>query len=459
MGKPMSLRLDWEIESEQQPVRQSSGEDPESRRQRRRRRLMILLLPLVLALLVAAVAAFVVFRLRQVDAEVEQVLRDTVDAEIATLRIGDEQAFLNFQRSATGEWQITQQEVFSSYQAQKIGGDLQLTGQVVAVEIDGNRARAQVQEIVDDAPFVRTWFYWRYEDGWRHVPPDYTFWGEVDTLEANNLTIRYGEVDAALATAMQTTLSGWMQTACASLGCGEIPALQIEILPDPGLKTDWAGDWTLRVRSPYTALARMDAPFDFSMQFEVANLLAERLVSTVSGGMEPAYPTDAFYLRSSIVSWLVGRLISINTNTFLLDSLARNYGDAAVGSLLKAMPPNSSVSLFNNVTGTTTLAQANLDWRDFLTWRLALEDELIRRGDEGNYLALYDTRDETARNLAYQRYNAGSTGESLVVVSVTPETASDGTVQLRALAEVGSPATRQEEVLFRLVNEGWLRAN
>ena len=455
----MGLRLDWEIESEQQPVRQSSGEDPESRRQRRRRRLIILFLPFLLLFIVVAVAAFVVLRLKQVDAEVEQVLRDTVDAEIATLRLGDEQAFLNFQRSATGDWLVTQQQVFSNYQSLKVGGDLQLTGQVVAVEVDGNRARAQVQEIVDDAPYVRTWFYWRYEDGWRHVPPDYTFWGEVDTLEADHLTIRYSEVDAPLANAMQIVLTNWMQNACASLGCGEIPALQVEILPDPGLKTDWSDDWTLRIRSPYTALARMDTPFDFSMQFELANLLAERLVSVVSGGVEPEYPTDAFYLRSSIVSWLVGRLVSINTNTFLISSLAQNYGDAAVGSLLKAMPPNASVSVFNSVTGTSTLAEANLDWRDFLTWRLALEDELIRRGDEGNYLALYDTRDEAARNLAYQRYNAGPSGESRVVTTVTPETAPDGIVQLRALVEVGNPTTGQEDILFRLLNGGWLRAN
>lgn len=457
----MGLRLDWEIESEQQFVRQASGEDPESRRKRRRRRFIILMLPFVLLLIVGAVAGLVMLRLRQVEAEVEQVVRDTVDAEIATLRIGDEQAFLNFQRSAAGDWLTQQQEVFTNYQALKIGGDIQLTGQVVSVDVDGSRARAQVQEIIDGAPYVRTWFYWRYEDGWRHVPPDYTFWGEISTLEGDHLTIRYGEVDAALAQAMHAALSGWLQTACNSLGCGELPALRVDILPDPGLKTDWAAEdaGLLRVRSPYTGLARMDAPFDFSMQFEIANLLAERLVSTVSGGAQPEYPTDAFYLRSSIVSWLVGRLVSINTNTFLMTSLAQNYGEDAIGRLLRAMPPNSSVSIFNSVTGTASLAQANLDWRDFLTWRLSLEDELIRRGDDGSYLALYDTRDETARNLAYQRYNAGASGESRVVTAATLETAADGVHQLRALVEVGNPVTRREEVLFRLVNEGWLRAN
>ena len=49
------------------------------------------------------------------------------------------------------------------------------------------------------------------------------------------------------------------------------------------------------------------------------------------------------------------------------------------------MQPDSGASLINLVAGTDTLAQANLDWRDFLTWRLALEDELIARREEGRF--------------------------------------------------------------------------
>ena len=90
----MSLRLDWEIESEQQPVRQASGEDPESRRRRRRRRLIILLLPLLLLVMVGVVVGLIALRLRQIDAQVAHVLQDTVDAEVATLRIGDEHAWI-----------------------------------------------------------------------------------------------------------------------------------------------------------------------------------------------------------------------------------------------------------------------------------------------------------------------------------------------------------------------------
>ncbi|MBZ0300887.1 MAG: hypothetical protein K8J31_14150 [Anaerolineae bacterium] len=456
----MGLRLDWEIESEQQVVRQATGEDPETRRQRRRRRFLILLIPLILLAIIGVVVGAVALRLREVDAEVEKVLVDTVDAEIATLRIGDEQAFMNFQRSASDAWQETQSQAFDAYQTLKLDSSIQLTGQIIDTVVDGSRARVQVQEIIDGTPYIRTWFYWRYEDGWRHVPPDYTFWGEGQRRESGTVTVYYQAVDDSLARITAETVANWLQTGCDSLGCETVPTLRVQIVADPGFKTDWSPDdpWLLRMRSPYTQLARMDAPFDFSLQFEVANLVAERLVSVASNDLQPVYPADVFYLRSSIVSWLVGRFVSINTNAFLIGSLAQHYGEAAVGLLLQALEPESDASVLNGVTGAATLAEANLDWRDFLTWRLALEDELIQRGDEGSFLALYDTRDETVRALAYDRYNRGTLAGSRVVVSVTPETTPAGFRQLRAQAQIGS-TEQSDAVVFRLMNEHWLRAN
>lgn len=454
----MGIRLDWEIESEQQHVRQKVGEDPASRRRRHRRRLLILTIPVVLLLIVAVVAAAVVFRLRQVDEQIENVLRDTVDAEIATLRLGDEQSFLGFQRSATDAWLTTQQQTFDNYQARKVGGDIQLTGQILDVAIDHNRARVQVQEVLDGAPYVRTWFYWNYDDGWRHVPPDYTFWGDAATLKKDALMIRYQHVDEPLAQSLQETVTGWLQGGCAVLLCGPVPQVKIDIVAQPGLKTQWSADdpWLMQIPSPYTDLARADMPFDFALRFDVGTLLAERLVSVASGDLQPAYPADAYYLRSAIVSWLVGRFVGIDTNAFLIDSLARNYGDEAVGRLLQTMPPDASASVINLVTGTASLQAANLDWRDFLTWRLALEDELIARGDESSFLALYDTREGDVRAAAYNRFNAGEQAGQRTVTTITPETGPDGAFQLRATVET---ATGQTEALFRLVNGDWLRAN
>jgi hypothetical protein len=452
----MSVKLEWEIESEQRFVREESGEDPESRRRRRRRRLWVLLIPLVLLAIVVVFAVFVLWRLRQADARIERNLQDTVDAEIATLRLGDQRAFLDFQRSATDDWMQAQRNSFDTYQTQKIAGSVQLTGRILDVTVDGTRARVQVEEIVDSAPYVRTWFYWRYDDGWHHVPPDYTFWGESALLEADRFSILYQAVDAPLARAMQTQVASWLATGCASLDCAGLAPIRIEVQPAPGLKTAWNSEdaWRLQVRSPYTNLARADAPFDFALQFEVANLLAERLVAVAAGEMQPVYPADAFYLYSSLSSWLVGRFVSINTNAFLLESLATNYGAQAPGQLLQSLTPEASVDVLTAITG--PLAQANLDWRDFLTWRLALEDELMNRQDEANFLGLYHTGDEQVRALAYERYNAGPSGARWVVTSVQSDTLPDGGVQVRALAEMGE---QRLEALFQLVNGRWRRVN
>jgi hypothetical protein len=454
----MSVRLDWEFESEQQHIRQTSGEDPETRRKRRRQRLLILMLPLFLLGLVGLVVGAVALRLREVDRQVEQALRGTIDAEVAALRLGDEQTFLAFQRSATEAWGILQQEAFAQYQTLKQAGSIQLSGEILNVLVDGSRARAQVQEIIDGAPYVRTWFYWRYEDGWRHVPPDYTFWGEAATLEAPGLQVHFQAVDAPVARPLRDALAEWLRETCAVLVCGDLPLLRVDVVPEPGLKTGWSVDdpWRLLVRSPYTQFARADMPFDFTLQFELANLMAERLVAVATNDMQPVYPADAYYLRSSAVSWLVGRFARINTNTFLISSLAAAGGDTAVGRLLRTLPPEGSIRVLNDVLGTNSLADTPLDWRDFLTWRLALENELISRGDEAGYLSLYDTRDEAVRSLAYARYAAGPQAENPLVLQVTPQQDDSGAPLLATLVERGG---QQETVLFRLVDERWLRAN
>jgi hypothetical protein len=99
-----------------------------------------------------------------------------------------------------------------------------------------------------------------------------------------------------------------------------------------------------------------------------------------------------------------------------------------------------------------------LDWRDFLTWRLVTESDLIQRRDEAGFLSLYDTRDETARTLAYQRFNAPMVGGQPTVVSVQQETGLDGLPLLRAAIETTDPlGTTRSEALFRLVDQTWKR--
>ncbi|MBZ0296492.1 MAG: hypothetical protein K8L99_28280 [Anaerolineae bacterium] len=452
----MGIKLDWEIEAEE-PNAFEAGEDAVSRRRRRRARLYVLLVILGALALFAIIALVVVLRLRAVDEEVENLLIDTVDAEVATLRIGDETSFQTFQRSASPDWALVQQLVFDEYQKLKVERSVQLTGQVLDTAIDGMRARVKVEEIIDGVPYVELWFYWRYEDGWYHVPPDYTFWGQTDTLSSEHVQVQYQAVDLPVAQAVQSSAESWLQAACGIIGCDGLPVVKLEILPDQALTTGWSGEdpWLMRIPSPYLARARQDKPFDTALQLQVSNLIADRLVMQALAGVEPQYPADAYYLRAGVVSWLVQRFTGVNTNSFLISSLAQNDGEQAVGDLLKLLQPDSNVSIFTAVTGAATLEQANLDWRDFLTWRLVLEQELIARGDEAGFIALYDP---AIQGIAIDRYRTGTSNVQPVVVSVRPETGDDGVFQLRAVVEMGDQA-QQEAVIFRLIDGTWRRAN
>lgn len=457
----MGVRLDWEIESEQEQMNSNAGEDPLTKRQRRAAQFRLLLGILMILGIFAGIAGVIVWRLRTVDAEIEQLLRNTVDAEVAALRIGDEAAFLQAQRSASADWELAQRAVFDNYQTLKVNNQVQLTGRVLNAVVDKTRGRVQVEEIIDGIPYVTTWFYWRYSDGWRHVPPDYTFWGSVKTSENENVFIRFREVDAPLAEAMSQQIATWMQTVCAALNCGDLPDLSLEIIPDPELRTSWSANnpWQMQIPSPYTTRGRLDMPFSPELQIEVANLLAQRFVERTSSTFAPVNTADVAFLRQAIVSWLVGKFVQMNTNSYLVNSLAENYGNDSVGRLLQTMQPNSDIGILSQITG-KPLDQSGLDWRDFFTWRLMLEDQLIAARDENNFLTLYDTNDEAARNLAYGRFNASAPSEQKVVVSVLTDSISSGVPQLRALVVIGSePATRQEETIFRLVNGVWKRVN
>lgn len=456
----MSIKLDWEIEAEER-ARHTAGEDPEMRRRRRRLQRQLLIMILFLLAIVGGIVGVVWLRLREVDQQIEQVLRDTVDAEIAALRIGDRAAFLNVQHQDNQEWLQQQEITFDTYQSLKLNSDVSLTGRIVETKIDGPRGRVQIEEIINGTPFTQLWFYWRFEDGWRHVPTDYTFWDEVDTIQGERVDVRYRGVDEQVARSMSRAVGGWLETGCATLGCDELPELMIEIVSGRGVELGWseANPWTLQVPSPFLGRARLDQPFDAELRLQVANQLADRLVAQVSSNMQPNPVTDAAYLRGAVVSWLVSRFVELQPEAHLIDSLAQNYGDQAIARLVQILQPEASISILNQVTATASLEQAQLDWRDFLTWRLNLEKEMFLIGDEANYLRLYELRDPGFTDIVFNRYNSGFYPEDAQqVVSVLAETV-DGVPQLRAGVITGDNVDAVDEVTFRLVDGVWLRAS
>ncbi|NDJ62765.1 MAG: hypothetical protein GYB67_16705 [Chloroflexi bacterium] len=468
----MGIRLDWEIEAEQEQIR-NIGEDPEGARRRRRARTQLFLLLVLLFMLIGGVIGAVALRLRQIDWQIEQDLRDTVVAEVTALRLGSESEFLTINLRQRPEWDAwTQQQVavFDRYQALKVEQDVNLTGQVLDAVVDGQRGRVRVEEIIGGVPYAQIWFYWRFDaipeddfdGGWYHVPPDYTFWGAAQEDTFERLTVAYSDVDLPLAAEIGPQVTAWLGTGCAVLNCAGLPTVTLAILPEP-IEMGWSptDPWRLELPSPYIDRARLDMPFEPRQQIELANLLAERLVTHISNDLQPQYPADAYYLRSAVVSWLAGEFTQLETNAHLIRSLAENYQPTSVGALLRALTPTSDVSAINQVLGVESLEAADrLDWRDYLTWRLQLEGQLGERGDEGGFLALYDTSDPFVRDLADSRYNAGSSAELRVVVAVVAERNSNAVPQLRTRTRVGQgDAAREEEIVFRLVDGVWKRAS
>lgn len=467
----MGIRLDWEIEAEQ--TTHSAEEDPRAQRTRRRARLQLIAGVLVLLGLIAGAVLVIRERLRVVEQAEEQVLIDTVSAEIAELRIGNRNAYIEFFRSEDTAWLEDQQAIFDIYQNLKREDQVQLTGQIGDVVVDGQRGRVQVQEIVDGVPYERVQFYWNYPDdgsdtdndpdGWRRVPPDYRFfWGEQMVIEGTHTQIAYREIDEPVAESVRATLDGWLASACTALLCETVPTLRVDISPEPGAPIRWSPEreWLLRFPSPYVEGARLDMPFDPDRRFEVASLLAERLIDTQLGERMPRYPWDAYYLRQGVASWLVGRFAQINTNTFLIDSLVANYGEAAVGELLNVLQPESNVDVLTAVTG-ATLDVSNLDWRDFFTWRLALENELISVQDYDNFSWLYKFEDAAVLELANSRFTSGLVGGVPVVIAVqSVEPSPEGNARLLAITQQsGENGPVEGQVIFELVSNVWKRVN
>lgn len=453
------IRLDWDIETKQ--IQKSDSEDPKLKWARRRNLMWLLLL---IGIIVGAAAGGIFFvqnRLREVEDQLDQLLQDTVRAEIAALRIGDVETFMNLQRSATDEWINAQQNTYLYYETLKVDAEVMLTGNVLDTEIEGQRGRVIVEEIIDGIPLAHVWFYWRYADGWRHVPPDYTFWGEQLMLESERLRVRYRSVDTKTAEQVNEKVSAWLEHGCRFLQCGDLPQMTIDIITDAPASALWINEaaWQLVMQSPYVGGARSDLPFNVQLQIDVATILADRLVNAQTNYMVMTYPNDAFRLREAVVSYLVEQFVQVETGSYLMESLVSQYGDDKIGQLVANLTPTADMSIVQQVIP-APIGQANLDWRDFITWRLKTEDELIAQRSEAAWLNMYDAADQTVMATAYNRYNANIPSAEQVAIEQQMQTSATGQLQLRLIVRVGSGNTfRDEVVLFNLINNVWKRAS
>ena len=451
------IRFEWNIES-QQTDRYDGKDSPQNDRRRNALRLLILILLLLTALGLIAVA--VRQRLLDVQNYYAQLLQDTVKAEVAALRIGDLNAWLDMQSAGNEEWRSSQIARFQDYQTLKSAGAIDLTGSIVAVTIDDVRARVLVQENVRGTPYLRLWFYRRDQPGWRRIAPIFSFWGEEKQYSGAGVHVSYRAVDETFAQQLGEVVSGWRLRACKLIDCRALPILQVDVLPNASEQVTWLDENSLHlgVRSPYIDIARADLPFDGAYRIQLSRLLAKRLLEEISD-FGASYPHDAFFLQESGLKWMSDWLVGVAADGSLMHSLAQTYGEQSVAQLLSILNASADMSILNEILP-VAIESAELDWRDFIAWRLNSEADLIRTRAENDWLRLYDTSDADVRAAAYKRFNENSPPLLQRVTDQVIWTTEDGTIQLRLTAEFesGSGST-VDFVLFNLVNDEWKRAS
>lgn len=453
------IRLEWNVES--QRIDKSDSEDPGAKRARRRRALrLIMLIGFVLALLTLGVFA-VRQRLLDVQGQLEQLLRETVRAETAALRIGDVNTFLSLQDSASAAWRQQQESTFREYSDIKARHDLNLTGAILDLAIDGQRGRAVVEEFINGIRYAQVWFYRDSGNGWRHISPDFSFWGEERTLETAEVSISFFELDERFAQTVGEVVSGWLRRGCEILRCDAWPRLSIAVARDAAQPVSWTidGSATLQILSPSRGRISVDSPFDQHLQGLVAETLADHLIDLATDELQVVYPHDAVYLRQSVAAYLIKEFLDVGGGQSLVDSLALSYGEDKVAELVEHLAPAASMAVLQQIVG-GSLAEANLDWRDFVKWRLNTEADLIARGAESDLLSLYDTRNENVWQAAFQRYQTEVGARAYEVLEQVIWRAPDGSPQLRVTVSADTGAGIEEQtVLFNLVDNVWKRAN
>ncbi len=453
----MGIKLDWQIEADRAYDR--AGEDPTARSQRRRQRLRLLFITAGLMLAFCAVAAVIALRLNTVDDQLRRDLINAVQGEEATIRVGDFAQFMAFQRSAGDFWITQQSQRFKTYQDLKTKSGFSLTGNVLSTEIDGSRGRAVVEEVIGGVRYESAWFYWRYPDGWRHVPSDWTFWGDPKTILGKNATISYNELDASLAQALADRVEKWWPMGCTMIMCGSAPSLTVQIIPYESDRLKWDPDKanTLLIPSPMAAqdYARADGQISQNLEDAVADELADHLLTITTNNLILDQNSDAGWLRQITREWMAAAFVGRPNPAqhSFIQSLNDHYGPQGVSAVIHALTPKADISIVG-VALKQPIESLTLDWTAFFQRRLSVEKTLVSspsRTDMASFQALWDAANPAALDLMRQRMAQPSQDApqvQSVAISPGPDNVPRATVKATAN---GQPVV----IVFRLVNGAW----
>src|SRR5260221_1713507 len=185
-------------------------------------------------------------------------------------------------------------------------------GIVSDIAIDGSRARVVLEEAIDGITYHTVWFYWRYPDGWRHVPSDLTFWGDNQTINSKVSTISYQDVDTPLAQALAERVDKWWQDGCGYVGCQTMPTLAVVIAPLENEQPRWDStkENTLIIPSPLASGDRAPAQeLSDSLEDVIAKAIADRVFGLATKNVKLKATTDAGWLQQTTIEWLAATFV------------------------------------------------------------------------------------------------------------------------------------------------------
>jgi hypothetical protein len=382
----MGIKLDWEVESD--GGWEEVGEDPAAIAARKRRvhRLRNLGLVLLVALGIAGGAIF--YRLHRVGRQLRADLETTISAETLALRIGDRRAFLDGQADV-GEWVRIQDSTFARYQA--LGPDIEVTGEIVELDIDADKARVVLREDYQGEPYHIIWFYQHSDAGWLHIPPGPEFWGKPAVDKTAYANLYYYEEDADLADLLRTQIDDWWDAACSATDCAARPRrIRIRIEPDPLTQIGWASydDSTLLIPSPKLSRFPAGRPIDPALLGQIAELAAEYWAASEVGD-EPEPYSELAWLEDELAAWVRYQFDPEAPPSTFLGVLAENYGVLTVRKFIDGVEDGEAVvPTIASLTGVPA-ADLPVAWDGYLAYRLRAEAALIANGFSTEAAVLY----------------------------------------------------------------------
>ncbi len=381
----MSIRLDWQIDSEDEVTHIQEDARTVATRKRGTKRFRNLVI--VVAVISLVVGGFALSRLQKVAVQRRADLEAIVTSEALALRIGDWETFLSYQEPNPW-WQEFQREVFREYET--LGNRLSVDGEILEMDIDANLGRVVLRETLDGEPYRVTWFYEYFpEDGWHHVPPIARLLGRIRYIQTEHLEVFYRNTDEEYTQALTEQMQTWMNEICQTMLCTEQPRLTVFIVTEPLHQVSWqmSGGMALRIPSPATARILESSPLEEpTLRAALAEAVARRAAMLILSDAAEPY-SDGEWLRNELTAWLASELDETQPGSEVITPLIDLYGQGLVVLWAERVragePPLPTLSrLSGNVL--TTLP---ITWDSFFEHRLRAEFRV-----ENRYQAFQNSR-------------------------------------------------------------------